>query len=128
MTQWTPELDKLVRKFSEYQEKQMKDALNPKATVLGSALRMAFRAKAYGISTYKEVCAATGLDGSFELDAFEKNVQQIIDLATQNGSTAADKLKKALPVAQQLRKDFAAHPHDGLKNIKTAKQKNTPYI
>lgn len=127
MTEWNQKLETLIRKFAAYQDKQMRDAVNPKASAIASGLRMAFRAVAGGRSSYEKACQAAGLEASFDNAVFEKNIQQMIDLAAQNGSNAADKLKKALPVGQQLAKDFSAHPDDFLQNIKIAKQKNIKY-
>jgi hypothetical protein len=87
MTQYTRELEKLINKFADVTETQMKDYLNPKASVVGSFLRIAFRAKAVAKPAYEKVCAALGLNPVFGVGtAYNENVQKIIDFAKQNGN------------------------------------------
>ncbi len=42
MTQWTPELEKLISKYGNFQEKKYADYINPDSSVTGSLLRWSF--------------------------------------------------------------------------------------
>ena len=129
MTQWTPELEALIRRYSEYHDEQMRDALNPTTSAEDTLLRMDFRHESYGKRIYTKICAAMNMDASSPYnDTYEKNMQQMVDLAAQNGSDAADKLKKVLDVGRQILGDRKDPPsRDPVENIRRAKLKNIQY-
>ncbi len=60
MTKWTPELEASIRAVGEYNEKQMKELLNPKTPVPVSALRIAF-GSIKGTSVMKKACKEAAL-------------------------------------------------------------------
>lgn len=126
MTQWTPKLEKLIRELGEYTEKQMRDLLNPEAAATLSALRITFRGFTRGLPAMKKTCAEAGLD--FENYDWLSKLQKLAEIADQNNSDAADKIKKALPIANQLEQIFKqTGNNDPLSRIKTAKQQNIKY-
>lgn len=116
MTQWTPELEARIHAVGKAMDKQMKDFVNPKSSVLGSGLRTAFISATRVQPRLKKAYKAAGL----EPRGWETGSQKLIDIAEQNGSDAADKIKQWLPVS----KDIADQIDNGIgKQIKYAKQK-----
>jgi hypothetical protein len=89
MTQWTPELEGLIRKVGEAMDKQMKDLVNPEKSVLGSGLRAAFRGRGGIHPLLKQVCNEAGVD--FNPDS---TMRALIKLCEENNSDAASNLKK----------------------------------
>lgn len=124
MTQWTPELEQLVRKLGDYNEKQMKDLLDTKALPVASALRIVFRAVTTGEPLIREAFKKAGWEYQ---QNWMGNLQKLADLADQNGSNAADKIKKALPVATEISKHYKDSASGILTQIKIAKKLNIKY-
>ncbi|MBI3440802.1 MAG: hypothetical protein HY052_03195 [Proteobacteria bacterium] len=116
-------LDELIRDVGDYTEVQMKDLLNQKASTGGSALRMAFRFATTGKSVMKKACEEAGI----QFEGWLTSLNKLVEIAEKTGSTAADKIKKAIPVATQLTAEFEAQPGGVLKKIKIAKLKNIQY-
>lgn len=124
MTEWTPKLEALIREVGEYTETQMKDLLNPKASTAASAMRIVFRGVASGQSLMKKTCSEAGWE--FKMN-WMGDLKKLVEIAEQNGSDAGEKIKKALPIADQLSKEYTANGGGILKQVKTAKQKNIQY-
>lgn len=104
MTQWTPELERNIRKLSDSFEKDTKAMINPNGHVrLGIAFSIV-RGIKDGLPAYKKICRATGLSSEGGLADARKsgNLQRIIELAEANGSDAADKLKRALAIQGEV--------------------------
>lgn len=126
MTQWNPKLEQLIREVGDYTEKQMKDLLDPKTAATVSALRITFRGFTKGLPAMKKTCAEAGLD--FENYDWLNKLQKLAEIAEQNDSDAAEKIKKALPIAHHLERIFEQTGNDGaLSRIKAAKQQNIKY-
>ena len=123
MTQWTPELEKAIRKFAAYHEKQTKDVLDPEARVSSTILRMIFRTQAYGLHHYKKICRLMDMEYTTRLPDYADNTQCMIDLAEKNGSDAAAPLKKTLAVREALKPEFKKNNNSLSKIIKAAKDK-----
>lgn len=125
MAQWTPELEERIRKVGDYVEKQMKDLLNPAAGVTGTSLRVAFRGATTGMVRMGDACMEAGID--FRGD-WMRDLQKLCDIADANKSDAADKIKKALPIAAQLTTDFQAEDARGIHaKVRLAKSKGIQY-
>lgn len=131
MTQWTPKLEELIRQFGDAEEKQLQSVAKSKTTA-GALVSFAFNGHAM-ISAYEKACAEAGLETSQTATVWEKNIQTLIDLAQQNGSPAADKIKKVKDFGDTTYKAFLAkHPDvknpDSLRGaytlIKAAKKEN----
>ncbi len=114
-TEWTPKLEKLIREYAAYEEKNAKDGLNPDQTVAGSMLRVAFRQAVTRNGKYKKICKKMGL----KPENYASNVQDMIVIAAVNKSDAADKLKKT----QTVWKNWGNISAKGVyKNLKAAKK------
>ena len=120
MTQWTPKLEKLISEAGEAMDKQMKDFVNPKASVLGTGLRTVFRTGTQVNPAIKKACKEAGIahTGNVTVDA-----KKLADVAEQNGSQAADKIKKWLPVGEDIINQYTPSLRGIGKQIKFAKQK-----
>jgi hypothetical protein len=122
---WTPELEARIRKVGDYVETQMKDLLNPGAGVTATSLRLAFRGATVGMVRMGDACMEAGIDwrGNWMGD-----LQKLCDLAGANNSDAADKIKKALPIAAQLTADFQTEDARGIRaKVRLAKSKGIQY-
>ena len=132
MLKWSNELEHEIRDLGDYVEKQMKDLLNPKASVTGSALRIVFRAVAEGKPLLDNIKRFENDSDDFLINRPRNNwladLKMLADLADANGSNAADKIKKALPVANELTDAFKAEKVAGIRGkIKYAKAKGLAY-
>ena len=99
MTTWTPKLEKLIKNFAEGAEKQTKTYINPRSTVIGTSLRVSFRASAFVIPAYKAICKELGIVLDAKLSrtqGYLTNMQTIMEFAQQNGSHVADGLAKVI--------------------------------
>src|SRR5690349_16024608 len=128
---WGGDLEGEIRELGDYVEKQMKDLLNPKASVTGSALRIAFRA-VVGTQMRDSIFRREGLDytdfGLKPRHGWMEDLQTLVDLAEANKSDAADKIKKALPVAKELTEAFNNEKVKGIRaKIRYAKAKGLTY-
>jgi hypothetical protein len=130
MTDWTPENEKLIRELGDFMDKQMRDVLDPKASTLGTSSRVAFNFASHGASLFKRAEAQLGLDRHDP----HGSAQKLIDLCEKNGSDAAVKLKKVLPVAKQLADEFGFGPQshemgklEQLRILKKIKNKGIKY-
>ena len=99
MPAYTPKLDGLIRAYGEFFEAQLKDMLNPNTNAVTSALRLAFRTKTKGEPLRDKIHDATGWDVCANP---EKCIPDLIALADQNASDAAQKLKNAMPVYTKM--------------------------
>ncbi|MFA6992858.1 MAG: hypothetical protein WC269_06355 [Candidatus Gracilibacteria bacterium] len=124
MTEFTPKLEKLIREIGDYSETQMKDLLNPKAHPAASALRIAFRAVVDGEPLMKQAFTEAGWGYQ---QNWIPNLQKLVDIAEQNGSNAADQIKKSLPIATTLTAEYKDSVSGILNQVKIAKQKNIQY-
>ena len=122
MPAWSPKIEKLIRKLGDYTDSQMKDLLDPKASAGGTALRAVFRGAAIGIPLRRRL-KKEGL----QFDDWLPGLQKIVDLAEQNGSDAAEKIKKSIPVATQLNAEMKSIQGGMLKDIRYEKSKGIAY-
>lgn len=100
MTEWNPETEKLIRDLGDYLEKQTNDALNPRASAAGTALRSIFRAVAAGKPLKRRMKKA----GLTSVD-YMKGMHSMVELAEAHSSDAAEKIKKILPVMEKLARE-----------------------
>lgn len=56
-----------------------------------------------------------------------QDLQRLVIISEQNGSAAADKIKKALPVAEKLTQDFQQQPGGIFQKVRLAKQQGIRY-
>ena len=131
MPKWTPETEKLISDIGDFIDKQMRDVVDPSASTLGTSSRVAFNVASTGKGLFQR--AVTELEVDLKTH-WEDSMKKIIDLAESNGSHAADKIKKAMPVAKQLADEFGFTPDNremgklqmmGL--LKQIKKKNIKY-
>jgi hypothetical protein len=127
MAEYTPKLDGLIRAYGDFFEAQLKEMLNPETNAYASTLRLAFRTKTKGEPLRNKIHKETGWDICADP---EKHIPSLIALAEQNNSSAAQKLKSAMPVytkmMEALEKDL---PKDGgiIKGVRHAKKLNLAY-
>ncbi len=125
MTQWTPELEQKIKKFADNAEKQMKTYLNPRTTVAGTFLRIAFREKSVVLPAYRAVCEGMGItlgDRKSRATGYLKNMQAMLEIAQQNGSHVADNLANVIEAEQKIDAvaDRKADPFKAAKKVKQA--------
>lgn len=127
MPAYTPKLDGLIRAYGEFFEAQLKDMLDPKTNAVASSLRLAFRTKTRGEPLRDKIHAETGWDVCANP---EKCIPDMIALAEQNNSSAAQKLKSAMPVytkmMEALEKDLPENT-GVVKGVRHAKKLNLAY-
>jgi hypothetical protein len=128
MVNWTPKLDKLIGKYADYEEKEAKDGVNPRQTLVGSMVRISFREAVTGQPTYRKICAELGVESGLGKpdykDHYKRNIQQMIDLARANGANApADKLERARKVWVAV----AQYGGGGANRIRMAKKNKLQY-
>ena len=127
MAEYTPELDKLISAYGDFFETQLKDMLNPKTSALASTLRISFRMKTTGEPLRDKIFAKTGWDVAGDT---EKHLAALVDMAEQNGSSAGQKIKSALPVFTKMMETMKAELPENtgiIKGIKHAKKLNLSY-
>lgn len=126
MADYTPKLDGLIRAYGEFFEAQLKDMLNPDANAYASTLRLAFRTKTRGEPLRDKIYAETGWDVCANP---EKHIPDLIAMAEQNNSSAAQKLKSAMPVYTKMMEALDKLPDDGgiVKGVRHAKKLNLAY-
>lgn len=133
MTEWTPNLEKLVRNVGDYVETQLKDLVDPKATAVATALRMSFRAATTGAHLLKQTYQEAGLShqGSPRSMWEDTRLKELVDIAEKNGSDAASKIKRGIAVVEQMKKNANATGKatlsDSLRRIRQAKQQNIKF-
>jgi hypothetical protein len=125
------DLESHIRDLGDYVEKQMKDLLDTKKGVTGSALRIAFRA-VVGTQIMDSIMRYESMDytnfGLKPREGWLKDLQRVVDYAEANNSDAAEKIKKALPIATELTKEFGEQKVNGIRaKIKYAKAKGINY-
>ena len=128
MTDWTPEIEALIRKLGDFIDQQMRDLLDYKSSAWGSALRIAFNVATTGKPLVQKTCKAAGIEYNGDiLDAMKK----IVAVADQNKSDAADKIKKALPYGEEFAVGFdqtATTPKfEDIKKVKEIKSRKIDY-
>jgi hypothetical protein len=115
MPQWTPKLEKLIRKFADGTAKQTKDFINPRKGVASTMLRIAFS----DLSTrraYPAICKEMGLKPDRHIKVYMANMTAIASFARQNGAIdAADKLERAVAVNKKI---DGLIDHDAIANGK----------
>lgn len=126
MTEWNPKTEQLIRDLSDYVDAQMRDIIDPKASTLGTSSRCAFRHASTGAKLLQRAHDELGMGPA----TWDADCERIIALAKENGSNAADKLAKIVPIAKQLSKEFGLGPNDveaskfeQLKRLKQVKKK-----
>ena len=126
MIQWTPKVEQLIRDIGDYLEDQMRDLIDQKSGVIGTSSRMAFRHASKGSRLLDR--AQTELNCN--INDPDNSVQAVIDLAEANGSDAAAKIKKVLPLAKQIATEFGLGANDAnmgkleqLQKLKAVKNK-----
>ena len=106
MVEWTPKTEQLIRDVSDFVDKQFRTVLDPEIGVTSTIARL-FNAKSTGEHLFKRAINELEIDLSADP---EHSLKKVIDLAEANGSDAADKLKRAAPVAKQLAEEFGFGP------------------
>lgn len=127
MAEYTPELDRLISAYGDFFETQLKDMLNPKTSALASTLRISFRMKTKGEPLRDKIFEKTGWDVAGDT---EKHLAALVEMAEQNGSSAGQKIKAALPVFVKMTERLQADLPDNtgiIKGIKHAKKLNLAY-
>lgn len=127
MAEYTPELDRLISAYGDFFETQLKDMLNPKSNAVTSTLRIAFRMRTKGVPLRDKIFAKTGWDVAGET---EKHLAALVELAEQNGSSAGQKIKAALPVFKKMAETMEANLPGNtgiIKGIRYAKTLNLSY-
>ena len=126
MTEWNPKTEQLIRDLSEYIDTQFRDIIDPKASTLGTSSRLAFRHASHGAKLLERAHTELGMNA----ETWDADVERIIRLAKENGSTAADKLEKIVPVVKQISKEFGLGPGnleagklEQMKRLKQVKKK-----
>lgn len=126
MIQWTPKVEQLIRDIGDYLEDQMRDLIDQKAGVIGTSSRMAFRHASKGARLMDRAQDELNCN----INDPDNSVQAVIDLAEANGSDAAAKIKKVLPLAKQIAKEFGVGPEaanmgklEQLQKLKAVKKK-----
>lgn len=126
MAPWTPQLETLIRDLGEYVDTQMKDLLDPKGNSFTTSTRLAFRHASTGASAMKNACREAGWEFKGE---WLGDLKKLCDLAEANSSDSAAKIKKALPVANELTSLFSSDDDSGSirKKVKLVKAKGIQY-
>ena len=127
MADYTPRLDELIRAYGAFFEAQLKDMLNPKTNAVTCTLRLAFRTKTKGEPLRDKIYAETGWDVCANP---EKHIPDLIAMAEENNSGAAQKLKTAMPVYTQMMEalEKSLPENAGLvKGVRHAKKLNLAY-
>jgi hypothetical protein len=126
MTEWNPKTEQLIRDLSDYIDLQFRDIIDPKASTLGTSSRLAFRHASTGAKLMERAQSELGM----KPETWDADVERVIKLAKDNGSNAADKMEKIVPVVKQLSKEFGLGPgnvHAGkleqMKRLKQVKKK-----
>jgi hypothetical protein len=126
MTEWNPKTEQLIRELSDYIDTQFRDIIDPKASTLGTSSRLAFRHASTGAKLLERARDELGM----KPDSWDADCERVIKLCKDNGSNAADKLEKIVPVVKQLSKEFGLGPANAdagkmeqLKRLKAVKKK-----
>lgn len=123
MATWNPDMEPHLRKLGDYLETQIKDLLDPSTSVTGTSMRIMFRTMASGMRAIDHACDKAGMDFSGD---WLGDLKTLCDLAEKNGSDAAAKIRKALPVAEELTDLFKKEHANGIREkIRVAKKNNT---
>ena len=114
MTEWNPKTEQLIRDVSDFVDKMLREVVDPN---IGTATTIAhlFNERATAKSMYERAESELGIDLKKD---WQGSIKKVIDLADANGSNAADKLKKVLPVAKQLADEFDFGPDTKMGKIK----------
>ena len=124
MAKWDKDLETLISKLGDYVDIQMKILLDVKSGAKTSATKIAFNFAVKGKPLMDETCRKLG----FKFKGIWKaDFEEIIKLAEENNSPAADKIKKALPVVKQLEKIFKQLPKGFINKVEAAKKQNINY-
>jgi hypothetical protein len=113
MTEWNPKNEQLIRDIGDFVDKQMRDILDPNVST-PATIKHLFNARATGMHLFERATKELGLDLKGD---WEGSTKHIIDLCEQNGSDAADKIKKIIPVAQRLADEFGFGPDTKMGKI-----------
>ena len=126
MTEWNPKTEQLIRELSDYIDTQFRDIIDSKASTLGTSSRLAFRHASTGAKLMERARDELGM----KPDSWDADCARIIQLCKDNGSNAADKLEKIVPVVKQLSKEFGLGPGnmeagklEQMKRLKQVKKK-----
>jgi len=117
MTQWTPQIEKLIREVGEKIDKQMKNFVNPKKGNVSTFLRCIFNGK-----SVQAALAKASKEAGLEYKGWSQAQQNLIELAAQNNSDAADKIKKWAAVSDDIAAQFKDSPSTFINQIKYAKK------
>ena len=126
MTEWNPKTEQLIRDLSDYIDAQFRDIIDPKASTMGTSSRVAFRHASTGRNLLERARDELGM----KPETWDADCERVIQLCKGNGSNAADKLEKIVPVVKQLSKEFGLGPTseppgklEQLKRLKQVKKK-----
>ncbi len=137
MAKWSPDLENAINKLGNYVETQMQDMTDPSSSATISFMRLMFRGVTTGRPLLAEVYEKSGIQETSKLNKnmWTPSLEMIVKLSEDNGSNAADKIKKALPVVEQITKAYktdkkinnSATPTDAIRRIAIAKKLNIRY-
>ncbi len=114
MTEWNPKTEQLIREASEFAFKTFSEVLDPNIGTARTITHL-FNQRAAAEDIYGRVTNELGVDLRKD---WQGGIKKIIALADANNSDAADKLKKIVPVAQQLVDEFGFTPDTKMGPIK----------
>jgi hypothetical protein len=130
MTEWNPKTEQLIRDLSDYIDTQFRDIIDSKASTLGTSSRLAFRHASTGAKLLERAQSELGM----KPETWDADCDRVIKLCKDNGSNAADKLEKIVPVVKQLSKEFGLGPQDAgagkleqMKRLKAVKKKGIKF-
>jgi hypothetical protein len=104
--EWNPSNEKLIRDIGDFIDKQVRDILDPNVSTPATITRL-FNARSTGEALFNRATKELGLDFKGDIEGAAKT---IIETCEKNGSDAAAKIKKAVPVAKQLADEFGLGP------------------
>ena len=114
MTEWNANTEKLIRDVSDFVYRMTANVLDPNVGT-PSTIKHVFNERAAAKTLYERATSELGIDLKGD---WQGSIKKVIDLAESNGSDAADKLKKVLPVAKQLADEFGFGPDTEMGYLK----------
>jgi hypothetical protein len=107
-----------------------RSVIDPKASTLGTSSRVAFRHASTGRGLLEKARDVLGM----KPESWDADCARVIKLCKDNGSNAADKLEKIVPIVQQLSKEFGIGPTseppgklEQMKRLKQVKKKGIKF-
>lgn len=120
---WNPKLEKLIYEAGDFLEQQTRELLDPKSWAVTTAAKIAFNNASTGkaLKARMEEMGFTLPDENATPQEAINSMRALVALAEENGSNAADKIKKLIPVAELLAVELKDAGSD-LAKVKAAKK------